>query len=305
MEKIAISTSSFGTYDSSPLDSCREYGYDIVLNPYGRKVVSDELIEIAADAVGLIAGTESINEGVMSRLPSLKVISRCGAGIDNVDLAAAEKLGIKVFNTPDGPTFAVAELTIGLMLNLLRKVNKMDQELKGGKWKKEMGNLLYGKKVGIIGFGRIGQKVAQLLDSFGANIAYYDLLSKETQYKYYKLDELLGWADIISLHLSGGKEGSIIGKKEIDSMRKGSWLINVSRGGVVDEDSLFDGLTNGTISGAAVDVFKDEPYKGKLLNLDNVVLTPHIGSYAKESRILMEKQAVDNLLIGLGRVNNE
>ena len=123
-----------------------------MLNPYGRKVTSDELVSFAENAIGLLAGTESITEEVLASLPKLKVISRCGVGMDNVDLEAAKAKGIKVYNTPNGPTLAVAELTVGLMLNVIRKVSEMDVTVRSGKWKKLMGNLLFGKKIGIIGF---------------------------------------------------------------------------------------------------------------------------------------------------------
>lgn len=155
MLKIAISTTSFGEYDATPLELCKKMKYRVVINPYLRKVNSQELIRLAKDAVGLIAGTESITNDILLKLPKLKVISRCGVGLDNIELDAAKRLGIKVFNTPDAPTFAVAELTVGLILNLLRKVSQADSNIRSGKWEKPMGNLLYGKKVGIIGFGHV------------------------------------------------------------------------------------------------------------------------------------------------------
>ena len=302
MQKITVTTTTFGEYDNKPVELCRKKGFEVVLNPFGRKVKPEELVELAKDSVGLIAGTESITGESLSKLKSLKVISRCGAGLDNVDLKAAGKLGIRVFNTPDAPTLAVAELTVGLILNLLRKIGRMDIALREGKWEKLMGNLLSGKKVGLIGFGRIGRKVAGLLKPFCCEIAYADPFVEDGPggFKRLSMQELLSWADIVSVHVSVSE--MIIGESEIGIMKKGAWLVNASRGGVVDEGALYKALKEKRLSGAALDVFEKEPYTGALKELDSIILTPHIGSYAVESRIEMEIEAVNNLLKGIDEV---
>lgn len=301
--KIAISTTSFAEFDDQPLRFLKNTGLEIVLNSYGRKLSGGEVVELAADAVGLIAGTEPLDKSVLEKLPLLKVISRCGVGMDNVDLEAAAQLNIKVFNTPFGPTLAVAELTIGLILDLLRKATLMDREMRAGVWKKRMGNLLNDKKVGIIGFGRIGQKTGELLRAFGCKIGYYDSVRIEgleyLRIKRLEMDELLKESDIVIVHVSGKYEKPLLGAKKLDMMKDGAWLVNVARGGAVDEEALFNALKDGHLAGAALDVFKKEPYNGRLKELDNVILTPHIGSYAKEARIEMEMQAVKNLIKGL------
>ena len=298
--KIIITTSSFATYDRSPLDELEKNQIDYTVNPYGRKLTKDEVVDLAKDADGLVAGTEPLNEDVLKQLPKLKVISRCGAGLDNVDLAKSKELNIKVFSTPYGPTLAVAELTLGLMLDLLRKITVMDRELRTGVWKKQMGSLLKGKKVGILGCGRIGQKVAELLTPLEVEIAYYDICTLEGAILLMSKNELLSWADIITLHCSANADGQpVIGESELKLMKDNSWLINASRGGLVDEKALYSVLKEGKLSGAALDVFDNEPYKGPLRDLDNIILTPHIGSYAKEGRIQMEKDAVQNLIHGL------
>ena len=273
MPKIAITTTSFGEYDKQSIMLLEENGFEIILNPYGRQLKRDEIIELCKHAVGIIAGTETLGAEVLEKLTqstalnpqsSLKVISRCGTGLDNVDLESAQKLGIKVFNTPDSPTLAVAELTIGLILNLLRKVNHMDKTIRNGKWEKIMGNLLYEKRVGIIGFGRVGQMVAALLIPFGCKIRYYDIKTYDSNLKVKRigLDELLKTSDIISIHVSSKEQ--IIGKSEIRQMKKGAWLVNVARGGVVDEGALYHAFKDGHLAGAALDVFEQEPYKGNL-----------------------------------------
>src|SRR3989338_8013891 len=255
MEKIVITTTSFGEYDNSCLEKCRSQGLEIILNPYRRKVDQDELIGLAGEAGGLIAGTESITKDVLLRLCKLRVISRCGSGMDNVDIEAAKSLKIKLYNTPDAPTPAVAKLTLGLMICLLRKINEMDLSLKRGKWEKRMGNMLKDKKVGIIGFGRIGKKVAELLKPLGCETAYSDPFVKEglSGLKNKPKESLLPWADIITLHAS--TDELILGGEEIRLMKKGAWLVNVSRGGAIDEASLYQALQEGRISGAALDVF--------------------------------------------------
>lgn len=299
MYKIAITTTSFGKYDNEPLNLLRKNGFETVLNPYGRKLKKEEVFELCRDAVGVIAGTETLDADTLEKLANVKVISRCGTGLDNVDLDVTRKLGIKVFNTPDAPTIAVAELTIGLILNLLRKINRMDFALRQDRWEKLMGNLLYGKNVGIIGFGRIGKKVAELLKPFGCRIKYYDpeVVTADSDIKKVELNELLEGSDIISIHVSTKEQ--IIGESEIKQIKKGAWLVNVSRGGVVDENALYHALKEGYLAGAAIDVFVQEPYMGPLKELGNVILTPHVGSYAKEARIKMEMYAVENLLKGL------
>ncbi|OGX34847.1 MAG: hydroxyacid dehydrogenase [Omnitrophica WOR_2 bacterium RIFCSPLOWO2_02_FULL_50_19] len=300
--KVFISTSSFGQGDNSALLMLKEAGLDVHLNPHGRKLSEDEMVDFLSGIDFLIAGTEPITKKVITSAKNLKIISRCGVGLDNVDLKAAAEAGIEVYNTPYGPTVSVAELTVGLILGLLRSVSLMDRQIRSGKWNKLTGNLLCGKKVGIVGFGRIGQKVARILKGFGAEIAYFDIEAKKDSlgFALKPLDELLGWSDIVSLHCSvDQKRMPLLGYEELKMMKKGSWLINVSRGGAVDEEALYLALKDGHLRGAALDVFSEEPYKGPLKELDNVVLTPHIGSYALESRVGMEIEAVENLLKGL------
>jgi D-3-phosphoglycerate dehydrogenase len=300
MNKIAITTTTFGEYDKGPLNLLSRNGFQVIPNPYERKLKKDEVIKLCKDAVGIIAGTETLDADIMETLVNLKVVSRCGTGVDNVALVDADRIGIKVYNTPDAPTLAVAELTVGFMINLLRKVSQMENELKAGQWKKRMGNLLCKKRVGIKGFGRIGKKVAELLRPFGCEIAYADPFVKDglLGLQLMSLRDMLCWADIVTIHVGVGDR--LIGEKEFQCMKKGALLINTSRGGVVDESVLYEYLKNGNLSGAALDVFEEEPYFGALKKLDNVILTPHIGSYAMEARVEMEKQAVENLLKGLG-----
>ena len=295
--KIAITTSSFAQFSDEPLRLLNAAGIAYVLNPYGRKLTENEAISLLKGCIGVAAGTEPLNVRLMKSLPDLKAISRCGSGMDNVDMAAAGKRGIAVRNTPDGPTLAVAELTLGYALDLLRQITRMDRELRVGAWKKRMGNTLKGKKLGIIGFGRIGQAVASVFSPLGVEVAFNDPVAESDTYSKMGVSDLLAWADIVTFHCSKiGGECSLFTTEQLGIMKPGSWVINASRGGIVNENALYEMLKSGHLAGAAVDVFEQEPYNGPLTELDNVILTPHIGSYARESRIQMEIDAARNLI---------
>lgn len=307
--KILITTTTFGEYDYTPLTMLKEAGYEVVPNPYKKKLTKQEAFSLySSDVCAVIAGLETIDKDIIANAAQLKVISRCGTGLENVDVDFAKKRGIKVFNTPDAPVDAVAELTVGLILSLCRGISLADREVHAGIWKKRMGCLLNGKKVGIIGFGRIGKRAGILLKALGAKILYYDPFvepSPSDSFRKAELYELLREADIVSLHLSYSENNrNLIGKKELSLMKKGALLVNVSRGGVVDEKALYTALKEGHLAGAGLDVFENEPYNGDLKGLDNVIMTPHIGSYAKEARIKMEIEAAENLIRALGEIRN-
>lgn len=302
-KKIFISTSSFGAYSSEPLDLLEKEGIAFELNPLGRTLTEQEISGFLQDKDGLIAGTEPLTGQVLKNCKDLKVISRVGSGLDNIDLEAAKIRGIKVFNTPGGPVLAVAELTLGLILSLLRHIAVLDSQLKAGAWKKEMGNLLSGKTVGIVGFGNIGRKLAELLSPFNCQIIAYDPnvsgTNSPTVKKVESIDELLNVSDIVTLHVTYSKENyHLLDKDRLSRTKPGVILVNTARGGLIDEEALYENLENGRIGGAALDVFEQEPYNGYLRKLENVVLTPHVGSYARESRTQMEIDAVVNLLKG-------
>ncbi|MCF8262627.1 MAG: phosphoglycerate dehydrogenase [Melioribacteraceae bacterium] len=303
--KVLISPSSFGQCGMKPVELLEKHGYEIINNPFGRKLTEDEVIEIASDAVGIVAGVEPLTRKVMDRLNNLKCISRVGVGMDSVDLAYAEEKGIIVRNTPDGPTRAVAELTVGLTLDLLRGISFSHSQIKNGGWKKFIGNLILDKKIGVLGFGRIGRETSLLFKGLGAKVQAYDLypdvqFANENDIKLVNSKTLFETSDIITIHLPPSDDGiPIISNNELNLMNSDSFLINVSRGGVVDEDALYDSLLGKKIAGAALDVFKNEPYKGKLTDLENIIFTPHLGSYASEGKLKMEIDAVENLLASI------
>lgn len=298
--KVAVTTSSFARYSDEPLEHLRRSGFEYVLNETGRKLTEDEAVTLLQGCVGVAAGTEALTRRVMEACPNLRAISRCGTGMDSVDLCAAQERGIVVRNTPDGPTQAVAELTLALALDLLRGVTRMDREMRAGVWKKRMGFLLEGKKVGIVGFGRIGRAAARLFTAFGARIAFSDPAADDDAHQKMEIDELCAWAQLVTLHCSKPKDGkAVISAERLALMPQGALLINAARGGLVDEQALAAHLASGRLAGAAVDTFDQEPYSGPLLQFENVILTPHIGSYGREARIRMEIDTIKNLLDAL------
>jgi D-3-phosphoglycerate dehydrogenase len=301
---ILITTSSFGVASNEALAKIIAAGVKVKLNPYGRRLSEIEAVELLAEPglIGMIAGVEPINHLALSGAPQLKVISRCGIGIDNIDRGSAEAFGILLCNTPNAPSIAVAELVVGLILDLLRKISLADRSIRAHVWKQHMGNLLAKKTVGIIGYGGIGRRVALLLSAFGTKVLAYDVrdISGEQGVIVCDLEQAIAQSDIVSLHVPYTLENHhLINDSVLNKMKPGAMLINVARGGLVDEKALLKALETGRISGAALDCFETEPYNGPLVELDQVVLTAHMGSYAAESRQIMEIEATENLLQGL------
>lgn len=263
------------------------------LNPFARRLTQEQSIDLLGkDTIGLIAGLEPLNELVLRSATSLKVIARVGTGLDSVDLVAAKQLGITVLNTPDAPTSAVAELTIGHILGLLRNIASTDRSIRNGVWSGQMGSLLETKTVGIVGFGRIGQRVAKMLTTFGSKIVICDPKTSSKEFVNVSLEELCEISDVVTLHIPYDKSTHhMIGKKQFDLMRTGSLFVNISRGGLVDENALLNALQSAKIAGAALDCFEQEPYSGPLSKLENVQMTAHMGTYARETRDRMEQEA--------------
>jgi D-3-phosphoglycerate dehydrogenase len=238
----------------------------------------------------IVRSATKVDKNLLDNASSLKMIIRAGVGLDNIDLKECEKKGIKVYNTPNSSTNAVAELAIGLMLCLIRKICFLNNQLSYfKKWEKEkgIGYELKGKTLGIIGMGRIGQEVAKKAKYLGMNIQYYDKTNKNLEeFKYVQnLDDLLATSDIITIHASVSKEdGAIIDEERIKKIKEGAFLINLSRGFAINEQALIKALKSKKIQAAALDVFEKEPYNGELCGLENVILTPHIGASTYEAQ---------------------
>jgi D-3-phosphoglycerate dehydrogenase len=297
-----ITTSSFSLGNFAQAKSLHDAGISLEMNPHGRRLSEDEVAElVATDVIAILAGLEPLTDRVLSNAKSLRVIARCGTGLDSVDLLAASRLGIDVFNTPDAPTQAVAELTIAHMLNSLRHISTTDSNMRSGKWTPTMGSLLATKTVGLIGVGRIGSAVAKLAQAFGARVIGFDpVVNSHNSVELLSLDEVLNQSDIVSLHVPiNDQTHHIVNASAISRMKPGSIVVNVSRGGLIDESALHDALKSQHLSGAALDCFEDEPYSGPLLQIPGVHVTAHMGSYARETRDLMEVEASTNLVNGL------
>jgi D-3-phosphoglycerate dehydrogenase len=299
---VAIGVSTFGAADPAPRELLAAAGARLVENPHGRTLHEDEVAELIAEADALIAGTEPLTARVLEGAPRLRAVSRVGVGTDNVDLAAAARLGIAVFNTPDAVTQAAAELTLGGMLCVLRHVHEMDAELRQGRWTRRMGRLLSGKTVGIVGLGRIGKRMAALLGPFGVELLGYDIFpdtawAAEHGGELTPFERLLARADVVTIHTSKSPDvGPMFGREQLALMKPGAVLVDTARGEVLDEEALAEALRDGRLGGAYLDVFHHEPYDGPLRELPTVLLTPHAGSYAEEARRRMETEAVEQLL---------
>lgn len=299
---VLTTTSSFAIDHIDVIELLQRAGINLVCNPYGRTLSQIELNGLLEkyQPVGLLAGTEIIDRETLELSKGhLKVISRVGVGWDNIDIETTQKLGIRVYRTEGVLADAVAELTIGLILSALRHICRQDQLLKQGNWQKQMGSLLKDKTIGIVGFGTIGHRVGELAKAFGCIVIFNDIVQINVDWaNFVTLPELLKRANIITIHASG--KTKIIDHEKLTRLgKKGVIVINTARGDLIDEEALYRGLLDGRLGYACLDVFEKEPYEGPLRQLNNVILTPHIGSYASEARQQMEFVAVEHLLDGL------
>ncbi len=296
--KVVVGASSFADANDKPLRFLEEKGIEVVKNPFGRRLTEEEIIEHLQGATGLLAGLEPLNKNVFEKCPELKVIARIGIGMDNVDADAAGQYGIKVSNTPEGPTEAVAEMTLTTLLTMIHNVIPTNTDVHNSVWKKRIGKSINELKVFVIGYGHIGKRVAKVLSSVGADVMVYDKYISEypddgikhTDY----MEEGLKWAEAVTMHVSGKEE--VIGRKELALLQDGAYLLNSARGAVVNEDALFDALQTGIIAGFWGDALWKEPYEGKISKCSNAILTPHICTYTVRCRESMEMQAAKNLI---------
>ncbi len=300
MPKALITTVPFADKNRLPLEQLESAGIEYLINPLGRRLKEDELAEMAVDFDVLIAGTEPITERVMSKATRLKLISRVGIGLDSIDLLAAEKRGIQVAYTPDAPAPAVAELTLGLMLALLRSVHISNLQMHRGEWHRHFGRRLAEITVGIIGTGRIGARVLRRIPAFGTprvlvNDINPDLrLVPELKLEWVGKEDIFRNADLISLHVPLTLHTKdMIRREQLLLMKKDALLINCSRGGIVNERDLAEVMNSGHLGGAAIDVFEQEPYSGELAQIDRCLLTAHMGSMSVDCRTRMEIEATE------------
>ena len=300
MYKALITTVPFGDKNTYPLDLLDDNNIEYLINPLNKKLTEDELVSLVSDFDVIIAGTEQISDKVMEKASNLKMISRVGIGLDSVNLLAAKKRNIQVSYTPDAPAPAVAELTIGMMLMLLRSVHVSNSQMHSGEWYRFFGRRLSEVTIGIIGVGRIGQGVLEHLKGFGSpkilinDTSVKDDISNRFNVEWSTKEGIYKQSDIVSLHLPlTGKTKNMIKRNHLFSMKKDAIIINTSRGGIINESDLYKVMQSGHLSGAAIDVFDNEPYSGDLKRIERCLLTAHMGSMSVDCRSRMEIEATE------------
>ena len=299
MPKIVVSAMGFGRASPDAVDRLKKIA-QLDLNTANVRYQEADFLEKLADAEVLIAGTEKISNRVLFEAKNLKLIARVGVGLDNIDLNVAKAHEISIAYTPEAPTQAIPEFTLSLMLNLVKNLHCVDRKMHQGEWYRPMGKMLSSLKVGIVGAGKIGSSLIHLLARAFPGIAlyFYDPYVDGDDLAAVKcgLPELFQNCDMISLHLPlNEKTKGLVDAELLKSMKAGSYLVNTSRGGIVDEAALAALLAERHLAGAALDVFETEPYDGPLSILENCLLTAHIGSLTQEVRGLMEQQVAEDV----------
>lgn len=300
---IAITTSGFDMTNPR-IEALVDAGWSVVRNPYGRKMTEEEVAELlqTSGAEVMIAGVEPLTATVFEQNPQLRLISRCGSGVDSVDTDAAEQQDIAVYRTPEAPAEAVAELTISLGIAVLRRVGEADRLVRAGEWHALMGRSYGRSRIGIVGLGHVGRRVAAVSAVLGAEIGYTDHYVDTPAYE--RFDDVLSlahWADVLTVHLPHDAETHhTVNAEVLRALGPDGVVVNTARGGLVDEDALLHALESGGIAGAALDVFETEPYTGPLAGFPNVIMTCHMGSYARQVRAAMENEALENAISHLG-----
>jgi len=308
MSRILITTVPFGNIDRTPLDLLEKNGIEYVLNPFNTKLTSMQLMELVSGFDIIIAGTEEINSDVFEKAEKLKFISRVGIGLDNINLSKAKEKNVKISYTPDAPAPAVAELALTLILSLLRSIQLSNIQLHQGHWHRYFGRRISNVTIGIIGAGRIGCQVIKKLIALGVktilvneNTPSLELL-KFDELKWVSKEDIYKNSDVITLHIPLTTiTKNMIKKEELLLMKKDALIINTSRGGIINEDDLFEVMTEGHLGGAAIDVFIDEPYYGKLRQIDRCILTAHMGSMSIDCRSQMEIEATKEVIRFINR----
>ena len=274
---------------------------------YEPTITAEQILEkISNFNIVIVRSRTTITKEMIEKADKCKIIARVGVGLDNIDQEAAKSKDIRVINAVEGAMNAVAELVLGLMLSLARQTARGDREIRKGNWlKKELkGTELRGKYLGIIGLGNIGKRLGRLARALNMNIIGYDVVpideefSKEVGLMKADLNTLLQSSDFISIHVPLlDSTYHLLDAQKMSTMKKTAKIINTSRGGVVDEDALYDAIKNGNLGGAALDVFEKEPAIGtKLAELDNVILTPHIGAQTKEAQSLAANVIAEKII---------
>lgn len=305
--KVLVTSNSFGKYSKEPVEKLQNAGFEVVLNPYHRMMNEDEFIEQLQDVDAVILSTEKLNKKVIDASPTLKMVSRYGVGLDNIDLEYCKEKGIPVTVTKGGNSNAVAEFAVTLMLAASKGIGSSSYYAKNGIWKKFNGLDLEGKTVGVVGLGAIGKTVVKRLQGFDVKVLAYDVYYDEEFVKEFNIqkatvDEIVRQSDVITLHAPATDDKPLIGKDEFEKMKKGVVLINTARAQLIDYDQLLKHLDDGTVFAAGLDVHKNEPeYDERFEEYDNVILTPHNAAITKEATDKTSMMAVNHVLEFFGK----
>lgn len=303
--KVYITSRSFGKFNKKALNLLKSFA-EVKFSTLDRPLTKEELLNIVKDVDGLIVGMDEIGKDVINHSGRLKIIARHGVEFSNIDLKAATERKVIVTYTPHANADSVADFTMGLILSVARHIAQAHNSTRKGLWEatKFLGVEIHGKTLGLIGLGQIGYRVAKRAKGFNMRIVVYDPYIQEKKIRKLKaelvdLDTLLKESDVISIHVPLTKETkNMIGKREINLMKKNSFLINTSRGLVVNEEALYDALKKKRIAGAAIDVFSREPPDSDcpLFKLENVIVTPHIGAYTHEAIARMDAMNAEDIV---------
>lgn len=287
---VRVTSRSFGRYTDAGLRALEAAGCEVVSTGPGGPWSEDRMREFVRDAHALIVGADRVTERVLDSAIRLRVVAKHGVGVDNIDLSAAAARGVAVTYAPGGNARSVAEMAIALMLSLWRGVPRADARIRARRWESALGREAAGRTFGIIGLGRIGRLTALLARKMDMQVLAYDIVqdprfAEDHGVRYENLRGVLERSDAVCIHVPLTRETrGMLGAEELSWMRRDGVLINVARGGVVDEVALADALREGRLAGAAIDVFTQEPpWDSPLLDLENVVLTPHIAHYTREA----------------------
>lgn len=304
MANVLITSEYFCKFDKKAREMLVEAGHNVIDNPYGHKFLTpEEIIPYAKDADAFICDLEKINADVISAAKHLKIVARRGVGIDSVDVNECKKRNITVARCVGLVEQPVAELVMAYILAFSRKVASLNDDMHLNNWNKVIGNSLFGKTLGLLGFGNIAKEVAKRAKAFSMRVVYYDIFRKEENERkygveYLPFEEMLAQSDYVSIHVPLlDSTRHMINEAAFYCMKPGSYIINTARGGILDEEALAVAVEKKKIAGAAIDVFEKEPCTDSVVaKYDNVVLTPHVATFTMETFIEMDRKSSQNVI---------
>lgn len=303
--KILVTPRAFAKSGMNEIKAMRDAGWDVHVNETGESYTREEFISYAKDVDGIIIGVDLADREMLAQCPNLKAIAKYGVGVDNIDMEAAIERGICVSRTVGSNSISVAEHAMSLIFALAKNICKANCEVKEGKWNKAYGFELHEKTIGIIGFGNIGKHLARMAQGMNMKVMAYDVFpidleeAKKNHINIASFDALVEESDVISVHLPLNESTKdLLNKDTFARMKQSAIVINAARGGIVNEEDLYQALISNTIAGAGFDVFTSEPPLANhpLLTLDNFVLTPHTASKTKEADANTIRLSVENIL---------